>query len=269
MTFRPRSFHLAFAASLSLAAVACGGADAADDPSAEGDEQDVTGAKSVKLTEADDGKTVTVKTGQQVVLTLPSNPTTGYSWKVTATDRTFGYPKEKFIGPASSAIGAGGSQRFTWKTSGPLPMQGAHTVTLSYARGDGPPAKTFTFTVDIVDELPEPGPSGDAVTADEADDGKVLDVPAGKRVELTLPSNATTGFKWSVVSTNRTFGYPEEEFLPPATDAIGASGAQKFTWRTDGPLPMLGTHTVELHYKRSWETSAPPAKTFRLVVRVQ
>lgn len=269
MTTALHALLLAFAVSMPLATAACAGETDPSEDATEGDEQDVTGASSVKLGEADDGKTVPVKVGKSVVLTLPSNASTGYSWKVTSTDRTFGYPTEKFVSPRSGAVGASGSQRFTWKTSGPLPMQGAHTVTLEYARGNGAPAKSFTFTAEVVDDdTVQPAPAGDVV-AGESDDGKTLDLASGKSISLTLPSNASTGYSWSVASTDRTFGYPKEEAGAPAGGPVGSGGTQKFTWRTDGPLPMTGTHTVELHYKRSWETAAPPAKTFKLVVRIQ
>ena len=50
------------------------------------------------MTEKDDGKTVTVTEGQNLVVKLQSNPTTGYKWKVVSTDRTFGYPAdERFL----------------------------------------------------------------------------------------------------------------------------------------------------------------------------
>lgn len=231
------------------------------------DEQDVVSGKSVKVSQADAGKTITVKKGQSVILTLPSNATTGYQWKVTRTDRTFGYPAEKYLS-SSSAVGGGGAQKFTWKTSSPLPMLGQHAVTLEYRRPwetSGPAAQTFTFTVDIVDPAAPP-PSG-AVQATEADDGKAVVVAHGKDLTLTLASNPTTGYKWRVTSTDRTFGYPEEEYVGSGTGAVGAGGSQKFTWKTSGPLPMGGTHRVQLAYSRG-ETGTP-AKTFTLIVEIR
>jgi len=253
-------------------AVGCAGteedpSEAAGDSEEAADEQDVVSGKSVKVTQADADKTITVKKGQSVILTLPSNATTGYSWKVTATDRTFGYPTEKYVRPSSSAVGAGGSQKFTWKTSSPLPMLGKHKVTLEYRRPwetSGPAAQTFTFTVDIVDQAV---PTGGAVQATEADDGRPVAVTAGNDVTLSLASNPTTGYKWRVTSTDRTFGYPQEEFIGSGTGAVGAGGTQKLTWKTSGPFPMTGTHRVQLAYARG-ETGTP-AKTFTLIVEIR
>lgn len=264
-----RALLLAIAVASPLA-VACG--EPEDDPSDApaddaSDEQDVVSGRAVKVTQADAGKTITVKKGQSVILTLPSNATTGYKWKVTRTDRSFGYPTEKYVAPSSSAVGAGGSQKFTWKTDAPFPLIGKHEVTLEYRRPwetTGPAAETFTFTVDIVDQA---APSGGAVQAGEADDGKKLTVPNGKDVVLTLPSNPTTGYKWRVTSTDRTFGYPKEDFIGSGTGAVGSGGSQTFTWKTSGPFPMTGTHRVQLAYARG-ETGTP-AKKFTLIVDVR
>jgi inhibitor of cysteine peptidase len=115
--------------------------------------------RSLSLTEADDGKTVTVTEGQNLVVKLQSNPTTGYKWAVASTDRTFGYPAtDTYSGPgASGPVGAGGLQKLTWKTNSPLNRVGSHTVKLEYKRSweTGAPAKVFTFTVKIVDALPQ------------------------------------------------------------------------------------------------------------------
>jgi inhibitor of cysteine peptidase len=105
----------------------------------------------LELGESDDGGTFTVQEGDDVVLSLPANPSTGYSWVVTATDRSFGYPEETFEAD-SGATGSGGTSTFTWKTSGPFNLIGPHTVKLEYKRPwdtTNPPEDTFTFTVDI------------------------------------------------------------------------------------------------------------------------
>ncbi len=69
---------LPFAAVLSIAmvmAVGCGG----DDKDAENE---------VQLSEADNSKTVEVAKGGKVIVSLASNPTTGYSWAVIAPEPT-------------------------------------------------------------------------------------------------------------------------------------------------------------------------------------
>lgn len=124
--------------------------------------------KSLVLTEADNGRTITVPEGQNVVVKLASNPTTGYEWVVASTDRTFGYPYYKRFLPASSdgPVGSGGVQRMTWRTKGALSMVGRHEVKLEYKRPwetNGAAARTFKFVVQIkavVCPQIEPNPPG-------------------------------------------------------------------------------------------------------------
>lgn len=152
--------------------VACA-AEPADDaisrPSDTGSSADEL--RSLVLTDADDGKTVTVTRGQNVLVKLTSNPSTGYKWVVASTNRTFGYPaSDNYVPPPGAAaaaaaapagaIGAPGIQRILWKTNSPLDMTGTHVVKLEYKREwevNVAPARTFTFTVNVV-APPEPPP---------------------------------------------------------------------------------------------------------------
>lgn len=144
------------ALTLALAPLACASpsGDTEDNvvtPLAEGNADSELRALSV--TEADNGKTVTVTEGQDLLVKLPSNPSTGYSWNVVATDRSFGYPSETKFFPDGAGVGSGGVERLTWKTKTPLPLVGEHTVKMEYKRAwetSVPAAKTFSFTVRIV-----------------------------------------------------------------------------------------------------------------------
>lgn len=147
-------FGLAALTAIALGPLGCASDTETADPGTRNTAEDEEGVDEIRqfaIDDDDSGKTYSIVEGQNVVLKLKSNPTTGYSWKVVSTDRTFGYPKEDFLGGGSSApVGSGGTQRFTWKTKGGIPMTGSHTVKLEYKRGDnGAPAKKFQFTIEI------------------------------------------------------------------------------------------------------------------------
>ena len=165
---RIRHFFALAVAALAVSSVACSASEEpADDNAVTPNDEETDGAdelKSLTLDESSNGKTVNITKGQNVVVKLQSNPTTGFEWSVTSTDRTFGYPAEKFL-KNGDAVGSGGIQRFTWKTSGPLDMTGAHKVKLEYRRSfekDKPAAKTFELTINVVDgscpQLSPPAP---------------------------------------------------------------------------------------------------------------
>jgi predicted secreted protein len=104
----------------------------------------------------------------------------------------------------------------------------------------------------------------------EADNGRTISVPEGQNVVVKLASNPTTGYEWSIASTDRTFGYPYyKRFLPSESGAVGSGGVQRMTWKTKGGISMVGRHQVKLEYKRPWETNVAAARTFKFTVEVK
>ncbi len=147
---------------LALSTIGCS-ADATEDaPAASSD--DVTVKRQVIATEADEGTTVQVTEGDTFVLKLGSNPTTGYQWKVTRTDRTFAYPfADDFEGPgASGPVGSGGTQILKWSTDAVsdaagtpvISKVGKHTIIVEYRRSfepaSTPAVKTYKIMVEVV-----------------------------------------------------------------------------------------------------------------------
>lgn len=235
--------------------------------------------QALVITERDNNKTFSVPKGKDIRVALPANPTTGYAWKVVSTTRTFGYP-DPIDGEYSTddnptgAIGGGGTQTFLWKTTRPniRPSGTAHKVVLEYRRAwddeDAPAAKTFTFKIKIKEGtvLPPPDPQ-DPVTLFEEHNGSTVQAKVGQDIVLRLPENPSAGYRWYVTSTNRTFGYPEKTFEGAGSNGpVGASGTAVMTWKTDGPLDKVGTHTVKLKYSRGENGAA--SKTFEFTVTI-
>jgi inhibitor of cysteine peptidase len=108
-------------------------------------------AGEVQVDETDDGGQVTLDTGQTLVVSLPSNPSTGYSWEVESIDVAVlsqaGEPE--YVSEAQGdVVGAGGTEtfRFEAEASGTLQLK------LIYHRPfeEGvDPIDTFTVTVEV------------------------------------------------------------------------------------------------------------------------
>lgn len=110
----------------------------------------------------------------------------------------------------------------------------------------------------------------------EEHDGKTISLAKGKPFKVSLASNATTGFKWKVVSTTRSLGYPspkDGEYITPAGNRpVGSGGRQVFSWSTSSPFlqPGSASHTVKLEYRRPFESdSIPAAKTFTFKIKIK
>src|SRR5262245_61148919 len=111
------SFLALSALGVAVAPLACGGGASEEPivtPSEEGAAED--DLRSLKLSEAASGRTVTVTQGQNLTVQLQSSPSTGYKWSVVSTDRTFGYPATTTFLRNGDAVGSGGIERLTWKT---------------------------------------------------------------------------------------------------------------------------------------------------------
>ncbi len=86
--------------------------------------------------------------GQELVLTLDSNPSTGYSWRLAKSPDAgiLTVVGNKFQPPATPIPGAPGKDVWTFKAAG----RGATQLTLEYLRPfapNEPPAKTESYTV--------------------------------------------------------------------------------------------------------------------------
>jgi inhibitor of cysteine peptidase len=101
----------------------------------------------MQLTEADNGKTVTVDVGQEFDVTLEGNPTTGYTWAVAepTDEQIVRQTGEIEFVPESKALGAGGVQIIRFEVVG----AGQTTLKLIYHRPweSIEPLQTFSVTL--------------------------------------------------------------------------------------------------------------------------
>jgi len=106
-----------------------------------------------KLTEADSGKILDVKTGDTIEVVIAGNPTTGYEWTAAldpASSALLGQVGEPTYTPDSTdqmLVGSGGTYVFKFKAI----KSGRAMLKLVYARSfeNVEPIQTFTATVNI------------------------------------------------------------------------------------------------------------------------
>lgn len=109
------------------------------------------GTNGTQITDADNGKQITVKPGDVVTVTLVSNPTTGYSWQVMEIDNAIlvqeGDPEYKQSPGSEGLVGAGSTETFRFKAVG----SGETPLGLGYLRPweSVPPIETFTVKIRV------------------------------------------------------------------------------------------------------------------------
>lgn len=101
------------------------------------------------LTEADNGKTVELRAGDEVVLRLPENATTGYRWAVDAADGNLVEVKEGEYLARSNAVGSGGQAQWIIyaKAVGTTPIK---LKRWRHWEGERSVVERFEFTLRIV-----------------------------------------------------------------------------------------------------------------------
>lgn len=105
-------------------------------------------AASATLGPAEAGSTVALEVGGELTITLPANPSTGYSWVVTALNPALltqiGEPE---YSAESNLIGAGGTMTFRFQGT----AAGQDSLQLDYLRTweDTEPLDTYSVTVNV------------------------------------------------------------------------------------------------------------------------
>jgi len=108
------------------------------------------GTNNTQIMDDNNGKQITVQTGDIVTVTLVSNPTTGYSWQVMLIDNSIliqdGGPEYKESPDAEGLVGTGGTETFRFKAI----RAGETSLELGYMRPWESVQPIETFTIKVV-----------------------------------------------------------------------------------------------------------------------
>ncbi len=102
--------------------------------------------RTIELTAADSGSTLSLRPGDEVVVTLESNATTGFDWQLETDPATevLDLVDSEYVAPDTELVGAGGEEVWRFVATG----EGTTHVAMRYARSfSGETAgEPFTFT---------------------------------------------------------------------------------------------------------------------------
>jgi inhibitor of cysteine peptidase len=98
-----------------------------------------------------------------------------------------------------------------------------------------------------------------------ADNGKAYTVTPHTAVVLTLPSNASTGYRWQLKPVDKSvLRLVSHRYLQPKKSLPGAPGEERWRFTAVG----AGSVQLRLVYVRSWEKNKP-ARRFGVTIRVR
>ena len=89
------------------------------------------------------------------------------------------------------------------------------------------------------------------IKLDETAAGRPITAKVGQRLEITLPENRTTGYRWKVVDTCQSILRPEEDRLITPAEALGAGSHRVWVFTAYGE----GHCEMRLEYVRPWEST--------------
>jgi predicted secreted protein len=221
-------------------------------------------------------RSVDVAAGSSVLLSLCSNPSTGYRWSEPASSDpvvasvggwTYAAPDNwTYAAPDNELLGASGTEHVTVVANGP----GSAVISASYdqpweggAAGDW----TVSLTVNVRDE----STLHIGCEEFEADATAVrsVDLAAGTSLVLSLCSNPSTGFRWSEPASSDAAVASVSGWVfeapRPEQGLTGAAGTEHLTISA----AATGTALITASYDQPWEGGQKGAWGLELSVNVQ
>jgi inhibitor of cysteine peptidase len=99
----------------------------------------------------------------------------------------------------------------------------------------------------------------------EKDNDRTVDIRQGESVRISLPENATSGYRWAIDRYDEEFidAIATEPHYP--SNAIGSGGEVAFIFQGK----KIGTGEIVLKHWRHWEGESSVTNRFRLRLHVQ
>jgi inhibitor of cysteine peptidase len=155
---------------------------------------------------------IVVEEGQEFVIVLESNPTTGYQWQLAQPleEEVLSLVKTEFEEPEEELVGAGGEERWTFKAEG----RGDTIIDFAYVRPWEEPEGTLeeegepveisapeeegnTFQRTFVVEVKKEGSKGEE--AKEYDNPETeIEVEQDFKFAILLESSPSAGYRWQL-----------------------------------------------------------------------
>jgi len=98
----------------------------------------------------------------------------------------------------------------------------------------------------------------------EEDSGKTVEVDVGENLELSLPENATTGYRWEIENLDNKVISVKDEDYQPSSGKVGSGGAKKWSLKAVAP----GKTECRLKLWRQWEGNSSVQKRFSVMLVV-
>jgi inhibitor of cysteine peptidase len=103
-----------------------------------------------------------------------------------------------------------------------------------------------------------------AVVLSERDHDRTIDLHVGEAVSVSLPENATTGYRWAIEEADSQLIEARAAQPKYPANAVGSGGDVQWDFIAKAP----GTTSIVLKQWRHWEGDASIVQRFRIQVRI-
>jgi predicted secreted protein len=228
----------------------------------------------IAITSGNNGSTLEVPQNSQVQLTLPGNPTTGYSWQMSFSPGLFVDDENgTYVPDATSGQVVGSGGKYIWNitaiASGEQRIEGIYKQPWEPTYGN---ETTFTVILMVGNETGnQTGPNGmppryPVFTITDSD--KTVTIPLNEELNVRLAENPSTGYSWNLSATAG-LELIEDEYIPDQPvgqpPLVGAGGVHSWHFKATGP----GEQTIAGVYRRPWEPLTGNETSFNMQVIVQ
>jgi inhibitor of cysteine peptidase len=190
-----------------------------------------------------------VELNAEIRLSLPGNPTTGYSWQLSITPGIT-ILNESYIPDDATGTLAGSGGTYVWIMKAVQP--GNQVISGVYARpweASGPNQSTFTLTLEVGEVLTPPGSPArfNVYTGEES--GETVNETLGEEFNVRLEENPTTGYSWNMTASDG-LERVGDEYIPsnPSGQIAGSGGIHSFSYMAIAP----GLQSLHGEYRRPW-----------------
>ena len=102
------------------------------------------------------------------------------------------------------------------------------------------------------------------LTLTETQNGGRFTIHVGDAIDLHLPENASTGYRWSIATLDRDRLSVEREGRRAGGGGVGGGGTATWTLRAT----TAGATRLRLTKSRKWETGKPPLEQFSVELEI-
>ncbi|GAB7015299.1 protease inhibitor I42 family protein [Methanogenium cariaci] len=207
--------------------------------------------QNISVGEENNQDIVPVAMQEEIKISLPENPSTGYAWNVTAVDGMT-IAGDAFVPSEQTIVGVGGMRVWSLKPN----AAGIAIFSAEYVRPQqGIRKEEQTYSIQFY-----VAPVGTSVAdVSIADNGTTIPVSKGDAVLVALDENPTTGFRWAAAVLGSA-NIAADSFVPPTEQMPGKGGVRK--WLVDFSGNPFGS--FDAGYSRPMEEIVSDENSFSI-----